>query len=164
MKPPPGLAYTTMAYKTIPMFWTGTAMLLVGVVLVAALPSTARRPRVYAPVGGVRPIGLPPDRAEDDRELMTAAPTESEAGSAPVESEAGSAPAESEADPAPTEATDGVDAGSTTAESEPVAAASAESEADPEPTEADVADEEKPQARPATERRLPLMPRKRPKN
>jgi hypothetical protein len=35
---PTQLAYTTMAYKTIPLFWTGTAMLLVGVVLVAALP------------------------------------------------------------------------------------------------------------------------------
>ncbi|HEX6353398.1 hypothetical protein [Actinophytocola sp.] len=35
---PTQLAYTTMAYKTIPLFWTGTALLLVGVVLVAALP------------------------------------------------------------------------------------------------------------------------------
>jgi hypothetical protein len=37
-KAPMPLAYTTMAYKTIPLFWTGTAMLLIGVVLVAALP------------------------------------------------------------------------------------------------------------------------------
>lgn len=35
---PMQLAYTTMAYKTIPLFWAGTAMLLIGVVLVAALP------------------------------------------------------------------------------------------------------------------------------
>lgn len=52
---PMPLAYTTMAYKTIPLFWTGTAMLLVGVVLVAALPRT----RMLAPVG-------PADIADDD--------------------------------------------------------------------------------------------------
>ncbi len=57
---PPGLAYTTMAYQTIPMFWTGTAMLLIGVVLVAAVPGSVRSRRLYAPVGGVRPVGLPP--------------------------------------------------------------------------------------------------------
>jgi hypothetical protein len=47
---PPVLAYTTMAYKTIPMFWTGTAMLLIGVVLVAALP-TLRPPRRLTAAG-----------------------------------------------------------------------------------------------------------------
>lgn len=52
---PMPLAYTTMAYKTIPLFWTGTAMLLIGVVLVAALP----RLRTFAPVG-------PDDLDEDD--------------------------------------------------------------------------------------------------
>lgn len=36
------LAYTSAAYKTVPIFWTGTAMLLVGVVLVAALPPRRR--------------------------------------------------------------------------------------------------------------------------
>ncbi|MGM1060960.1 hypothetical protein [Saccharothrix sp. Mg75] len=44
--PPPGapqLAYTSAAYKTVPIFWTGTALLMLGVVLVAALPH--RRPR-----------------------------------------------------------------------------------------------------------------------
>ncbi|MFD9892124.1 hypothetical protein ACFWY9_22505 [Amycolatopsis sp. NPDC059027] len=52
--PPPGggeapkgpvknLAYTG-AYDTVPMFWTGTAMLLLGVVMVAAMPSRRRRP------------------------------------------------------------------------------------------------------------------------
>ncbi|MER5266153.1 hypothetical protein ABTZ99_29105 [Actinosynnema sp. NPDC002837] len=54
-QPPPGgggqaappkkgepLAYTNAAYRTVPIFWTGTALLLVGVVLVAALPT--RRP------------------------------------------------------------------------------------------------------------------------
>lgn len=48
-KQPPGLAYTTLAYKTVPIFWTGTAMLLIGVVLVAAIPAT-RLPRT-APAG-----------------------------------------------------------------------------------------------------------------
>ncbi|CRK61091.1 hypothetical protein [Alloactinosynnema sp. L-07] len=45
-KATPPLAYTNAAYQSVPMFWAGTAMLLVGVVLVAALP---RRPRI-APV------------------------------------------------------------------------------------------------------------------
>jgi hypothetical protein len=49
-KTPGGLAYTTMAYKAIPMFWTGTAMLLIGVVLVAAMP-TLRSPRRLAADG-----------------------------------------------------------------------------------------------------------------
>ncbi|HVK20114.1 MAG TPA: hypothetical protein VM677_02015 [Actinokineospora sp.] len=42
-KSTPQLAYTNAAYQSVPMFWAGTAMLLVGVVLVAALP---RRPRI----------------------------------------------------------------------------------------------------------------------
>ncbi|GAB3443055.1 hypothetical protein [Actinophytocola sediminis] len=46
-KQPPGLAYTTLAYKTVPMFWAGTAMLLIGVVLVAAVPAV-RLPRASA--------------------------------------------------------------------------------------------------------------------
>ncbi|MGQ0837186.1 hypothetical protein [Actinokineospora sp.] len=47
----PPLAYTTAAYRAVPIFWTGTALLLVGVVLVAALP--ARRPRT--PQGKITP-------------------------------------------------------------------------------------------------------------
>ncbi|NUT54343.1 MAG: hypothetical protein HOV94_44700 [Saccharothrix sp.] len=43
---PPGkdqpLAYTNAAYQAVPMFWLGTALLLVGVIVVAALP--VRRP------------------------------------------------------------------------------------------------------------------------
>ncbi|WP_240323125.1 hypothetical protein [Amycolatopsis ruanii] len=43
---PPGvpqkLAYTAGAYSAVPMFWTGTAMLLLGVVLVAAFPARKR--------------------------------------------------------------------------------------------------------------------------
>lgn len=40
------LAYTDGAYQAIPLFWVGTGMLLVGVVLVASLPAGgARRPR-----------------------------------------------------------------------------------------------------------------------
>ncbi len=40
----PPLAYTNAAYHAVPIFWTGTAMLLAGVVLVAALPGRRRRP------------------------------------------------------------------------------------------------------------------------
>ncbi len=61
-RPPMQLAYTTMAYKTIPLFWTGTAMLLIGVVLVAALP----RLRVLAPVGPMVDDDPTPDDTEAD--------------------------------------------------------------------------------------------------
>lgn len=38
-KPPVNLAHTSvMQYQTVPMFWTGSAMLLLGVVIVAAFP------------------------------------------------------------------------------------------------------------------------------
>ncbi|EWC59507.1 hypothetical protein UO65_5235 [Actinokineospora spheciospongiae] len=39
----PQLAYTNAAYHSVPLFWTGTAMLLFGVVLVAALPTRRRK-------------------------------------------------------------------------------------------------------------------------
>ena len=39
----PPLAYTNAAYDTIPLFWTGTALLLAGVVVVAALPYRRQR-------------------------------------------------------------------------------------------------------------------------
>lgn len=39
---PPPLAHTNAAYSTIPILWTGTAALLLGAVLVAALPSRGR--------------------------------------------------------------------------------------------------------------------------
>ncbi|WP_232240926.1 hypothetical protein [Kutzneria sp. 744] len=39
----PPLAYTNAAYATIPLFWTGTALLLTGVVVVAALPYRRQR-------------------------------------------------------------------------------------------------------------------------
>ncbi|MGW4111612.1 hypothetical protein ACWEFJ_12095 [Actinosynnema sp. NPDC004786] len=47
--PTPGrqLAYTNAAYRTVPIFWTGTALLLIGVIVVAALP--ARRPTAATP-------------------------------------------------------------------------------------------------------------------
>ncbi|GGU49705.1 hypothetical protein [Lentzea flava] len=44
----PPLAYTNAAYQSIPLFWTGTGLLLAGVVLVAALPVRGRS-RVRAP-------------------------------------------------------------------------------------------------------------------
>jgi hypothetical protein len=40
----PKLAYTS-AYQAVPMFWTGAAMLLAGVVVVAALPAHRLRRR-----------------------------------------------------------------------------------------------------------------------
>lgn len=43
-KPAPPLAYTNAAYQSVPMFWTGTALLLTGVVMVAALPARRVRP------------------------------------------------------------------------------------------------------------------------
>lgn len=45
--PVKNLAYTSGAYDTVPMFWTGTAMLLLGVVMVAAIPGR-RRPLAVA--------------------------------------------------------------------------------------------------------------------
>ncbi|MEV6896341.1 hypothetical protein [Amycolatopsis sp. NPDC051372] len=45
--PVKNLAYTGTAYDTVPLFWAGTAMLLLGVVMVAAFPN---RRRIAAPV------------------------------------------------------------------------------------------------------------------
>jgi hypothetical protein len=42
-KTPTPLAYTNAAYRTIPIFWTGTALLLAGVVIVSAMPLRPRR-------------------------------------------------------------------------------------------------------------------------
>jgi hypothetical protein len=53
------LAYTSGAYYTAPMFWTGTAMLLVGVVIVAALPGRRRRPAGVTPAAPVKPSPRP---------------------------------------------------------------------------------------------------------
>ena len=98
---PMELAYTTMAYKTIPMFWAGTAMLLVGVVLVAALP-TLRSPRLVQ--GGPQLTepgsGAGPDD-ETDAEPASADASDAEAAEpvedTDVEADAGST------DAAPTE-------------------------------------------------------------
>ncbi|MCR6481426.1 hypothetical protein M8542_01210 [Amycolatopsis sp. OK19-0408] len=46
--PVKNLAYTGGAYDTVPLFWSGTAMLLLGVVMVAAMPGTRRRPLAMA--------------------------------------------------------------------------------------------------------------------
>lgn len=43
------LAYTNAAYKTIPIFWTGTALLLAGVIVVAAIPPVRPRLRHATP-------------------------------------------------------------------------------------------------------------------
>jgi hypothetical protein len=71
---PMPLAYTTMAYKTIPLFWTGTAMLLIGVVLVAALP----RVRVYATTGPDLDEDLTDDLTDDDVEAGVAEDAEAD--------------------------------------------------------------------------------------
>jgi len=88
---PPGLAYTTAAYQTIPIFWTGTAMLLIGVVLVAAVPGTMQRPR-FAPVGVARDRDWgtasatpesPPDRPDTGPAADEPGVTDAVAGGAP---------------------------------------------------------------------------------
>ncbi|WP_223198757.1 hypothetical protein [Solihabitans fulvus] len=68
----PPLAYTNAAYQTIPIFWTGTAMLLSGVVLVAALPSRQRRPLLAAPTGHDVPDPREPAEPDDVPEPSTA--------------------------------------------------------------------------------------------
>ncbi|PXY32651.1 hypothetical protein BAY60_01890 [Prauserella muralis] len=71
--PPPGggqqpggpdkLAYTNAAYSAVPMFWTGTAMLLLGVVLVAGLPG--RRRQAPVTVQPAKPSPSPRPRTDD---------------------------------------------------------------------------------------------------
>ncbi|TDQ04731.1 hypothetical protein [Labedaea rhizosphaerae] len=56
---PKHLAYTNAAYQAVPMFWSGTAMLLVGVVIVAAMPG--RRPQRVT----VKPSPSPRPPTED---------------------------------------------------------------------------------------------------
>jgi hypothetical protein len=60
---PPTLAYTNAAYKSIPLFWAGTAMLLAGVVIVAAMPGRRRPLAVTGPVE--EPDEQPAAPAED---------------------------------------------------------------------------------------------------
>jgi hypothetical protein len=84
------LAYTTMAYKTIPLFWAGTAMLLIGVVLVAALP----RMRLV-PTGGPEDV-----EPAADAELVTGAASAEDAAAEPATAE----PETTEAETAETEA------------------------------------------------------------
>jgi hypothetical protein len=43
--PPKGLAWTNAAYDAVPLFWVGSVLLLVGVVLIAALPTAGRGQR-----------------------------------------------------------------------------------------------------------------------
>jgi hypothetical protein len=50
---PAKLAYTDAAYQAVPLFWVGTALLLVGVVLVAALPVAAVQTRTRRQGGHV---------------------------------------------------------------------------------------------------------------
>ncbi len=75
-KVPGPLAYTTMAYHAVPMFWTGTAMLLIGVVLVAALP-TLRTPR-GAVAGGPQLTGPAAGGADDEPDAENGADVDAE--------------------------------------------------------------------------------------
>lgn len=126
---PMELAYTTMAYKTIPMFWTGTAMLLIGVVIVAALP-TLRSSRSFAPAGPrftddddapeaaakdaaeAEPEADVADGVEDNAEATEAKAAEAEAaeigaaeaGTAAAKTPAAEAPEAEATEAAPTEA------------------------------------------------------------
>lgn len=106
---PMELAYTTMAYKTIPMFWAGTAMLLIGVVLVAALP-TLRSPRLVQ--GG--PQLTDPDPAEPDTADAETADAEAESANGDPADAASGDDATTHAETTDTEA-DVVDAESTKA-------------------------------------------------
>jgi hypothetical protein len=49
---PTALAYTNAAYQSVPIFWTGTGLLLAGVIMVAALPA---QPRTRRNRRGTRP-------------------------------------------------------------------------------------------------------------
>jgi hypothetical protein len=99
------LAYTTMAYKTIPLFWTGTLMLLLGVVLVAALPRmrvpAAAGPRTYdEPADGPAPEAA--DEPGDTAAEPETASTEADSDIAPeatVEETEAEAETESDAEP-----------------------------------------------------------------
>lgn len=42
---PAALAYTTAAYQTVPLFWTATGLILVGAIMVSALPRPRPRPK-----------------------------------------------------------------------------------------------------------------------
>ncbi|HEX6344634.1 hypothetical protein [Umezawaea sp.] len=89
------LAYTTAAYKTIPIFWLGTALLLAGVVIVSAMPSRRREPALVGTTGAAAIVTTaePEDTtAEPEAEPETEAVAESEEEAEPApgaESESG---------------------------------------------------------------------------
>ncbi|MTD59487.1 hypothetical protein, partial [Amycolatopsis pithecellobii] len=56
---PQKLAYTAGAYSAVPLFWTGAAMLLAGVLLVAAVPGRRRKPVVVKPSPVAKPSPRP---------------------------------------------------------------------------------------------------------
>ncbi len=65
-KPTIPLAYTTAAYRTIPIFWLGTALLLAGVVIVSAMPGARRREDELVLAGGAVAAGTVPDTEPED--------------------------------------------------------------------------------------------------
>ncbi|HYQ61873.1 hypothetical protein [Actinophytocola sp.] len=100
-KAPIQLAYTTMAYKTIPLFWAGTAMLLIGVVLVAAMPGL----RTLAPLGPGDVDDEPEPDLDERADDAADEPGEVPADGSNSEAEATDAPAE-EVAPAEAQETD----------------------------------------------------------
>jgi hypothetical protein len=57
--PTKNLAYTSAAYNAVPMFWTGTALLLAGVILVAAVPLRQRKTVATAAPAPFKPSPRP---------------------------------------------------------------------------------------------------------
>ena len=153
MQPPGHLAYTTAAYQTIPMFWMGTAMLLIGVVLVAAIPGV-RRPRLLVPAGAA----LRPAR---DRELSMVAPAAELTTSKPAESDTTEAEPEAAETSGESPAAESADDETPVAESTATSAVETSAEAQSADGEAEVeAAKDEPVRRP----KLPLMPKKNRKN
>ena len=85
-QPPPGqarpvipLAYTNAAYKTIPIFWIGTGLLLAGVVIVSAMPGVRRREPAFAMAGGAVTTTEPETDPDAEAEATTEPEPEAEA-------------------------------------------------------------------------------------
>lgn len=150
-KAPGGLAYTTAAYKTIPIFWTGTAMLLIGVVLVAAMPAVRTRGFALVAPGSPKPDPTDAEAAEAATdEVDEEAAAEETTGTSPgtsAEHAAEAAPGEETAAPeGPDAEADEATLGEETADvegsdAEAVEATSGEGTANAEGSDAEAVDE-----------------------
>lgn len=102
-KAPQNLAYTSLAYQAVPMFWTGTVLLLLGVVLVAAVPAL-RSPRLRTAGPQLTPPTPPADPAPAAEAPAEEADTTAESEAPAEEAEATEEPeATAESDPPPAE-------------------------------------------------------------